>query len=220
MANNIYSLQLPDPMLEAEKSALRQTAAERRAEAVGLVGAKAAGEVLCMRLLNTVRLDELFPTPGTVSGFWPLGDEIDVRPVLARLHGMGWTCGLPVTGKRNTPLTFLQWAPGDPLVEGKFGVMTPLSSQPVVEPDLLLVPLLAFDRHGYRLGYGGGFYDRTLERLSAIKPIQAIGTAFAAQEVQKVPTHDGDMQLNWLITEREAIQVPLAASDEGKATAS
>jgi 5-formyltetrahydrofolate cyclo-ligase len=199
---------MPAPAVDAEKKALRQIAAKRRAEAAATVGATAAGEAFCTHLLNAVPLDELFPVPGTVSGFWPLGDEIDMRPVLGRLHELGWSCCLPVSGKRNTPLIFRRWAPGEPLVEGKYGVMTPVPGQPVVEPNLLLVPLLAFDRRGYRLGYGGGFYDRTLERLRGIMPVLAIGAAFAAQEVQAVPTHGGDMPLDWLVTEREAVRIP------------
>lgn len=214
MPSDIHCPPITDPVLETEKKMLRQTAADRRAEAAAAIGATAAGEAFCMRLLDAVPLAELFPLPGVVSGFWPLGDEIDMRPVLARLHGLGWTCGLPVTGKWNTPLTFLQWAPGDPMVEGKFGVMTPRSGQPLVEPDLLLVPLLAFDRRGYRLGYGGGFYDRTLERLNGIKPVLAVGAAFAAQEVRTVPTHGGDIPLDWLITEREAIRICRASHDD------
>jgi len=174
--------------------------------AAATVGARTAGEWVRDRLLRDVPVGTAPDRSAVISGFWPLGDEIDTRPTLIRFHEMGWRCGLPVTGRKNTPLTFREWVPGAAMAEGRFGVMTPLPDQPELDPDVLLVPLLAFDRQGFRLGYGGGFYDRTLERLRAMKSVIAVGVAFAAQEVAAVPRHDGDQPLDWLVTERETFR--------------
>lgn len=210
---------IDDPDLEARRTALRRQAATRRADAAATLGAAAAGAAAADRLFRDLAPDDLFPGPDrVVSGFWPLGDEIDARPALTRFHDRGWRCSLPVTGRRNTPLTFRTWMPGDPMVAGTFGVMTPAADAATVEPDLLLVPLLAVDRAGHRLGYGGGFYDRTLERLRTLKPVLAVGLAFAAQEIEAVPRHGGDQPLDWLVTERAARPVsPVGPPQEGGA---
>ena len=138
------------------------------------------------------------PPPGSiVSGFWPMGDEIDLCPLLHRLHTAGHTIVLPVTPKRGLPLTFRVWRPGDVMIPERFGTLRPVGEERT--PDFLLVPLLAFDRDGGRLGYGGGFYDRTLPLLS---PRFALGCAFAAQEVSEVPMGPRDCRLDAVATER------------------
>jgi len=192
--------------IDDEKRALRRVAMERR-EALALDAGPLAGEAIAARLLAEVPL----PAPGaTVSGFWSMGAEIDVRPALHRLHALGYRCGLPVTVKRGQPLLFRAWTPGAPLVSGGFGTSIPPAEAPVVVPDLLIVPLLAFDRLGYRLGYGGGFYDRTLAGLRAAGQPLAVGVGFAGQEVDRVPREDFDQRLDWIVTERAAFRVPLA----------
>ena len=144
-----------------------------------------------------------------VSAYWPFRTEIDPRPLMRRLIHLGAQIALPVTPAKGAdqPVRFHLWSAQDILHPSAFGVHEPLPSAEVVEPDLLLVPLLAFDRQGGRLGYGAGHYDRTLERLRAIKPIRAIGLAFAAQEVGRVPTHDHDQPLDAILTERAFIKV-------------
>jgi 5-formyltetrahydrofolate cyclo-ligase len=150
----------------------------------------------------------IVPAPGTtVSAYWPLDDEFDPRPLFMALHARGHPIGLPVVAGRGRPLLFRQWLPDMELVHGTFRVMTPPTDAPEVVPDLLLVPLLAFDRAGYRLGYGGGFYDRTIARLRAERAALAVGVAFAAQEVPAVPRDDTDQPLDWIVTEREALRV-------------
>jgi 5-formyltetrahydrofolate cyclo-ligase len=137
----------------------------------------------------------------TVSGFWPLGDEIDLRPLLTELVTLGHDVVLPVTPKRGEPLGFRLWRPGGPMVPERFGTARPSGDER--EPDVLLVPLLAFDRHGHRLGYGGGFYDRTL----ALRPGRpAIGCAYASQEVDAVPIGPYDIALDAVATERGVIR--------------
>ncbi len=140
-----------------------------------------------------------------VSGFHPYQSEADIRPLLGKLAGEGWTTALPIVLAKGLPLMFRRWLPGEPTVSGKWNIQQPPESSPEVEPDVLLVPLLAFDRAGYRLGYGGGFYDRTLEKLRKVKPVVAIGIGFALQEVAAVPHDDLDQRLDFIMTDREVI---------------
>ncbi len=146
---------------------------------------------------------EAKPDANVISGFYPYQDEIDVLPLLGKLAGEGWTTSLPVVIAKGQPLQFRRWYPGEPTIIGKWDIPRPDDAAPVVEPDVLLVPMLAFDRQGYRLGYGGGFYDRTLAQLRAKKGVVAIGVAYGGQEVDAVP-HDGqDQPLDYVLTENE-----------------
>ena len=147
-------------------------------------------------------LRDLPPPPGAiVSGFWPLGDEIDVRPLLYALRDRGHEIVLPITPTRGAPLTFGLWSPGDLLIPERFGTMRPTGPERI--PTFLLVPLLAFDRTGARLGYGGGFYDRT---LPLIPGRIAVGCAFAAQMVDEVPVGPYDIRLDAVATENGVFQ--------------
>lgn len=142
------------------------------------------------------------PPPATViSGFWPIGDEIDIRPLLSALHDQGYRISLPVTPKRGEALTFRGWKPGDLLIPERFGTMRPTGE--ILTPDTLLIPLLAFDANGGRLGYGGGFYDRTLAGLPGRF---RLGCAFAAQQVDAVPIGPYDMRLDAVATENGIIR--------------
>lgn len=140
------------------------------------------------------------PDGATVSGYWPIADELDIRPLLTALHEAGHRIVLPVTPRRGNPLTFRLWRPGDRLEAEPFGTFRPVGEERV--PDFLLVPLLAFDRRGYRVGYGAGFYDRT---LAGLPHRLALGVAFAAQEVDEVPAGPTDIALNAIATETELI---------------
>ena len=120
--------------------------------------------------------------PGSiVSGFSAIRDEIDAGPLLARLADQGYRLALPVMQGKGKPLLFRAWAPGDAMDTAVWGIAEPKPDKPVLEPDVVLVPLLAFDSRGWRLGYGGGFYDRTLAALRARKPIVAVGLAYDEQ---------------------------------------
>ncbi len=143
-------------------------------------------------------------TPGVaVAGFWPMGTEMDIRPLLHALHARGQVLALPRTPPRGQPLAFHAWAPGDALEAGPMGTSQPAASRPLVAPGLLLVPLLAFDRRGGRLGYGGGYYDRTLPLFPAAF---RLGIAFAAQEVDEVPMEPHDIPLHAIATEAGIIR--------------
>jgi len=152
------------------------------------------------------------PLPdGPVCGFWPLRDEVDVRPALEALAARGRACALPVVRGRGLPLLFRRWAPGDRLVpRGPFGIAEPGEDAPEVAPRVLLVPLLAFDRRGGRLGYGAGFYDRTLARLRAAGPVLAVGVAMSWQEVASVPCDGLDQRMDRIVTEAGTIEIPEA----------
>jgi 5-formyltetrahydrofolate cyclo-ligase len=139
--------------------------------------------------------------PLVVSGFHPFKSEIDVLPLLARLTSEGWVTALPIVRAERQPLIFRQWAPGEPTVPGVWGIPMPAEEVLEVEPDVLLVPLLAFDQRGYRLGYGGGFYDRTLAHLRQKKQVTAIGIGYAGQEMNLVPRGGMDQRLDYVLTE-------------------
>jgi 5-formyltetrahydrofolate cyclo-ligase len=135
-----------------------------------------------------------------VSGYWPMFTEIDVRPLLARLEQHQVMCALPVVTARNEPLTFRRWHPCDALEDGVFGTMHPLSGAPEVRPDVILAPLLAVDRAGYRLGQGGGYYDRTLSALRRQGPLIVVGVGYAVQLVERVPRGEFDQKVDWILT--------------------
>jgi len=143
--------------------------------------------------------------PGAVvGGYWPLDDELDVRPLLEALARRGNPCALPVVLARGRPLGFRRWKPGDALERAGFGLSHPPARAPELDPDVLLVPLIAFDDRSMRLGYGGGFYDRTIAALRARRKLLTVGVGFALQEVPHVPTEAHDIALDWIVTEREA----------------
>ncbi len=120
--------------------------------------------------------------------------------MLHRLAGEGHRLALPVMQGKGRPLLFRAWAPGDAMAAAQWGIAEPLPEQPEVEPDVVLVPLLAFDAHGYRLGYGGGFYDRSLAGLRARKPVIAVGIGYDELRIDAVPHLDYDQRLDWVLT--------------------
>jgi len=145
------------------------------------------------------------PTGAIVSLYHPMPDELDTKPLAEELIARGHEIALPVTPRKRAPLTFRAFREGDTLVPDRHGIMTPAGDAPEVSPTIIVAPLLAFARDGGRLGYGGGFYDRTIEALRAKSAILAVGFAFAAQEVKKLPMSKTDQRLDWIVTEREAI---------------
>lgn len=140
------------------------------------------------------------PAGAVVSGFCAIGSELDPLPLLSALSAAGHPVALPVITPKGQPLVFRRWSPADPLRSGLWGIREPFAEAPAVEPDVLLVPLLAFDARGYRLGYGAGYYDRTLAALRAKRPTLAIGIAFDQQGVGEVPIDDYDQPLDWVLT--------------------
>jgi 5-formyltetrahydrofolate cyclo-ligase len=187
----------PPASLLQDKSRLRTEAKRRRqalavAQSPTLAGEKAAGNILAAFEFR----------PGSVvSAYWPMDSELDTRPLIRRLHEYGCCIGLPVITAKGEPLLFRRWVPGTRFVAGGFHTEVPSPDEPEVVPERLIVPLLAFDSAGFRLGYGGGFYDRTLARLRQSGPVAAIGFAYASQEVPMVPRAAYDQPLDWMATE-------------------
>jgi 5-formyltetrahydrofolate cyclo-ligase len=179
------------------KDAFRLAAKAARAKIAPAVCRRAA-EVIASHglswLSRSVALDAV------VSGYLAFGDELDPGPLLDSLHRKGHRLCLPVMQGRSTALIFRCWRPGDALTAVQWGIREPLRAQPELVPDVVLVPLLAFDKNGQRLGYGGGYYDRTLAALRTVKPLLAIGLAFDEQEVDAVPHLDYDQKLDGVLT--------------------
>jgi 5-formyltetrahydrofolate cyclo-ligase len=186
--------------LAAAKAALRKEALARR-EGVSQDEAQAFAERLATIGARLVAERK----PASVSAFWSIGAEPSTFPLLEALQRQNVPTALPVIEGRGKPLTFRLWQKGEPLAEAKWGIKEPLPQAEEVFPDLLFMPLAAFDKSGNRLGYGAGFYDRTLARLKSMKPITTIGIAFAIQEVARVPTGETDEKLDFVLTDRDWI---------------
>jgi len=150
-----------------------------------------------------------FPFPlapgNVVSGFMPLKTEINPVPLLRKLASAGATLALPAICGRGQPLRMRAYTFGDRLITGVWNIREPAADAPEVFPDILIVPLLAFDRTGHRVGYGAGYYDLTINALRARKSIIAAGIAFAAQEISAVPHTERDAPLDFVLTECESI---------------
>jgi 5-formyltetrahydrofolate cyclo-ligase len=185
--------------LSQRKAALRAAAFVRR-DAIPASERQAAAGTIAARP---------FPLPvsrGTViSGFMPLKTEINPVPLMMRLAQAGAKLALPVVAGRGKPLIMRAYAFGQELASGVWGIREPGPDAPEVDPDILLVPLAAFDREGHRIGYGAAYYDMTINRLRGLKPVIAVGIAYAAQEVPEVPVDAHDATLDLVLTERDVI---------------
>jgi 5-formyltetrahydrofolate cyclo-ligase len=182
--------------------------AQLRAEAAARREAAHAADPTAGERLAALLPPALWPANGAmVSGYWPFRSEIDPRPLMHALAEAGARLALPVTPAKGSdqPLSFRLWDAAHTLAPGHFGVHEPPAQAQAVEPDLVLVPLLAFDRTGHRLGYGAGHYDRTLARLRRLKPVVALGLAYAAQAVETLPAGPYDQKLDGVLTERAYI---------------
>jgi 5-formyltetrahydrofolate cyclo-ligase len=190
----------PDSISEL-KSIIRKDALLRRDALPAPERARAAEAI-------ATRAFPLAIEPGQiVSGFSPLKTEINPIPLMRKLADAGAQLALPVVAGKGKPLIMRAWRFGEPLASGVWGIREPKADAPEVAPDILLVPLLAFDRQGYRIGYGAGYYDMTIGKLRAMKPVVAIGIAYAAQEIASVPVTPRDARLDLVLTEREIIDL-------------
>ncbi len=187
---------MSEDSLDSQKARARQAARARR---------QAGADPQSARLLVRTFPPELAGL-GVVAGYWPLGSEIDPRPLMLALAEAGAPLALPRVDERDGPFTFRRWRDGDSLSPDAFGILSPPLAAEAVTPAVILTPLLAFDRQGHRLGQGGGHYDRVLAVLKP-KGVLVVGLAHAIQEEGDVPAGPLDMTLDWIITEREAIKV-------------
>jgi len=185
--------------LPEQKARLRNVMYLRRAKAA--TDAADSGAQLAARVMEHLNpLLEGASDGLTVSAFLPIRTEIDTLPVVTALADAGATVVLPTIEGDSPDLVFRAWAPGDALATGSFGVKEPMSDQPALDPSVLVIPLLAFDCEGYRLGYGGGYYDRAIARLRRDAPVATVGVAYDAQEVVHVPREGHDERLDAIVT--------------------
>ena len=185
--------------LETQKATLRATALAAR-DALGSERCAAAAQSIALRGLPF----EI--TPGAVvAGYSPIRSEIDPMPLMRKLAVPGVRLALPAIVAGDQPLKFRAWSPGDRLRRGRLGILEPSADAEEVIPDIVLVPLAAFDRAGHRIGYGAGHYDRTLEQLRKMKAITAVGIAAAVQEVEAVPALLHDAALDYVLTETQVL---------------
>ncbi len=198
-------MRAPHDSIARAKADLRQSAKATRAAlpAPARAEASAALAKLGLGFLTTL-------APGTIiGGFMPIGEEISPLPLMAQLQARGCVLALPVMRGRTEPLEFRAYSPGDTLATAVWGIREPLPNQPTLQPDIVLTALLAFDNQGYRLGYGGGYYDRTIRALKDSKPVTTIGLAYDQQWVDAVPHLDYDECLDWILTPSGAHQTTL-----------
>jgi 5-formyltetrahydrofolate cyclo-ligase len=186
-----------DLQIETQKQMMRTDARSRRRSIPAHAMEEAAARVAAMDL------GFLDVSPKILGAYFPVRSEFDCLPLVRRMAEDGWRIALPVVTP-NAPLEYHEWKFGARMENGPFGIPQPVDGE-VLSPTAVLVPLLAFDRHCFRLGYGGGHYDRALETLRGQHPVIAIGLAFDSQEVAEVPVCSYDQQLDWILTPSGAI---------------
>ena len=195
--------------LDENKQILRQEAKENRNKIVSTAPLD-LGDLLA---LNVVKLLSSFRKAYTVSGYLPIGNEINTLPTLTALTDAGHQTCLPVVIENDCPLDFRLWVEGSPLEGGPLNTRHPASNAIQVKPNVLLVPLLAYDDDGNRLGWGGGFYDRTLGGYkSEGRPVIAIGACYDDQHIAHLPFDEFDMPMNWIVTEKLILKIMKAVA--------
>ena len=181
------------------KSSLRAIALAAR-DALPVVDRRRAAQAIAMRR---------FPVPrgeGTiVAGYSPIRSECDPVPLMRSLAAKGAQLALPIVHAKDKELSFSEWRQGEQLVAGPYGILQPRTEAIPLDPDVILVPLTAFDRRCRRIGYGAGYYDRTLGGLRKRRVVIAVGIAFAVQEVEAIPVNEHDQRLDLVLTEREIV---------------
>jgi 5-formyltetrahydrofolate cyclo-ligase len=182
---------------DQSKNDLRAAALARR-DALSGGQRMAAAQAIALRGLSI----EIMPG-AVVAGYSPIRSEIDPAPLMQELAARGMRLALPVIAARDSPLGFRRWAVNDKLLRGPLGILEPSPDAAEIVPDIVLVPLAAFDPLGHRIGYGAGHYDRTLARLRDSKEIIAIGLAFAVQEIETIPALPHDVTLDYVLTETQ-----------------
>ncbi|MCE9507819.1 MAG: 5-formyltetrahydrofolate cyclo-ligase [Alphaproteobacteria bacterium] len=177
------------------KSVLRQMFLERRALIPPAARKESAAKV-CELFFKNVPV----PAGAVVAGYWPIRNELDDMPILRELLRRGCSCALPHVAGATLPLEFHLWDEATPMTAGKYSIMEPAAA-PAVVPDIVLVPLAAFDANCHRLGYGGGFYDATIARLKENRPLLAIGLGYEMQLCAGLPVEEGDIRMDMIVTD-------------------
>jgi 5-formyltetrahydrofolate cyclo-ligase len=196
---------MAEEQIEAVKAALRIRARTQRANFLKSAHPESAAAA-ARHFFSAVALE-----PGiVVAAYWPIRDELDCRPVLTQLMDSGQPVCLPVVLGDEQPLELRLWEQGAPLYPSGFGTLAPPDDAPLAVPDVILMPLLGYDRAGTRLGYGGGYYDRTLASMPNLPKL--VGFAFAAQELDFIPREAHDVPLDIVITEQGVLQFAARAA--------
>lgn len=196
---------MAEEQIEAVKAALRLRARAQRANFLKSNHPEAAAAA-ARHFFDAILLEPR----DVVAAYWPIRDELDCRPVLTRLMDSGQPVCLPVVMGDEEPLELRMWEQGAPLYPSGFGTLAPPDDAPRGQPDIIIMPLLGYDRAGTRLGYGGGYYDRTLARMT--KQPRLIGFAFAAQELDFIPREAHDVPLDAVVTEQGVLQFSARAA--------
>lgn len=204
----VRSISDQDIEIDERKKAVRVAARDAREALSSGLGAAAATGVAA-RFMTAPAL-AAYARPGSVvAGYLPIGSEMDPRLLMDRVADCGAALCLPVVDTDTAPLEFRRWQPGGAVEPSTFGTSVPRAGADLLVPDLVLVPMLAFDRSGHRIGYGGGYYDRTLARLRADGDVLAVGLAFSGQVRDDLPVGPNDAPLDWIVTESAALPVAL-----------
>lgn len=202
----VCAIATPPDDIVAEKALQRAAArADRDALNSGLGAAAATG--VAARFMTEAALVAQTGIGIMIAGYMPIGSELDPRGLMERLAARGSGLCLPDVTMPGAPLEFRRWSPGETLRSGAYGIDVPMPDAEEAQPDVILVPLLAFDRRGYRLGYGGGYYDRTIAALRETKTVLAVGLAFSGQVRDDLPIGPHDVRLDWVVTESAALRV-------------
>jgi 5-formyltetrahydrofolate cyclo-ligase len=192
---------MTDPKTDLRRHSLaRRDLVSARESHAAADGVRKSGATLVDEIVAREKMAE-----PVVSVYWPIRSELNTRPLIEALAAKGLRVVLPVMHKVRHPLVFRVFAPGDDLVKGPYGLSEPAPEKEALDPDIIFSPLAAFDRRGYRLGYGGGIYDATLAGLRPKKRVVVIGLAYACQEADRVPTEPHDERLDYVVTERETL---------------
>ncbi len=162
-------------------------------------------KILSFRVLEHFKRQIPIPQKGHVAGYSPIKNECSPLPVLEHLHHLHCPLALPVVLKKNHELAFRAWHPGDALEAGLLGIPEPKLEADTVYPSVLLVPMIGFDHRGFRLGHGGGFYDRTIEMLRKSQPILCVGIAYHFQKSENLPSESHDCRMDYIVTDKEVL---------------
>lgn len=188
--------------MQPEKLLLRSRAKEQRKLFCASLKKE---ELFKLHLLITNRVIDFFKFKSSdiIAGYWPHVEEVDPRPLLKSLSLQKYEIVLPVIDQESKILLFRRWTLHSSLKKGPYKIFEPLENQPFLVPDILFIPLLSFDKHGHRLGYGKGYYDQTLSNLKKVKSITTIGLAYDIQRVHWLPIETHDEALQWIVTEKK-----------------
>lgn len=187
----------------SEKSKLRNFLRHQRDQYAQTHDIKASSQ----EVLNNLIAAAIVPPGVVIGGYWPTKSEVDVRLFLSYFLNHGHVWALPVVQAPDKSVVFRQWRPGNLLVSGAYNILTPDETAPLVIPTILLVPMMGFDPQGYRLGQGGGYFDRTIADLRAHHSIRVIGIAFDCQEVESIPRQDHDERMDYIITPTRIMEI-------------